>query len=151
MRAIRIALSSQSPPFFNNVSDIELEKSFSREKDIQKYLQKTSTDYRVLEPGRLLYEMMMKTSSKDRFSDDYVKLVYVTLKAWNMDSRGAKLCKYEEFFESIQKNKTTLKKLQSKEIQNFDEIDQRLFEGLFDNLSLTQKKSKLVTFSLYIQ
>ena len=81
----------------------KLTKYFS-EKNIKKYLDKTSCDYRNLDPGLYLYEMAMKIHVNDRFSMDYIKLVYTTLKSWNMDSRGAKLCNFSRFSKSIQKN-----------------------------------------------
>jgi len=82
-----------------------LESVFHTNKDIKEYLATTSNEYRFLDPGRLLYIMAMKVPYKNRFDEDYIKHVYVTLKAWNMNSRGAKLHSYNDFSDSLLANK----------------------------------------------
>ena len=124
-----------------------MEKTFHTSKDIQKYLAATSAEYRFLDPGRLLYIMAMSVPYKKRFEEEYFKHVYVTLKAWNMDSRGAKLHDFEDFSESLQTNKNIFDKLQSKKIEDFCKIDTELLSDLFENLKLSKTKSPLVTFA----
>lgn len=124
-----------------------LENAFPEKETIKSCLDKTTNDYRSLDPGRLLYIWAMNVPYKKRFDDEYIKLVYVTLKAWNMNSRGAKLHDYKDFSESLQMNKNKFDRLQSIKIEDFDKIDINLLSDLFNDLKLSKTKSLLVTFA----
>lgn len=125
----------------------KLESVFHTNKDIKKYLAITSDEYRFLDPGRLLYVMAMKVPYEKRFDEEYIKHVYVTLKAWNMNSRGAKLHDFRDFSESLQTSKTIFDKFRSKKLDEFDKTDTNLLSDLFDKLKLSKTKSPLVTFA----
>lgn len=133
----------------NNVEKFEqmLESSFSQKRDIKKYLDKTSDDYRYLDPGRFLYEIAMKHHTKDRFSTCYIELVYITLKAWNMNSRGAMLSDFSIFKNSIINCKSYFDKLQSRDVDGSVESHRQILKELFVKLKLTQNTSPLITFS----
>ena len=97
------------------------------------------------------------------FTKKYLILIYVALKAWNMNSRAAKLVSFKDFRESIYRNRKLLRiMLQFHKINdirrimlNFNgtgsisNINQmfQVLESLFNNLSLTVTGTKLVTFS----
>lgn len=124
-----------------------LESVFHTNKDIKEYLATTSNEYRFLDPGRLLYIMAMKVPYKNRFDEDYIKHVYVTLQAWNMNSRGAKLHSYNDFSDSLLANKKIFDLLHQKKIDEFSKIDKNLLSDLFDNWKLSKTKAPLVTFT----
>ena len=139
------AMASQK----NNVEKFEkmLESAFSQKRNIKKYLDKTSDDYRYLDPGRFLYETAMKLRVKDSLSDNYIELVYITLKAWNMNSRGAMLRDFSTFRNSIINCKSYFDDLQSKDVDEPLESHRQTLKELFKKLKLTQNTSPLVTFS----
>ena len=126
----------------------KLENVFSQKKAIKKYLDTTSTDYRYLEPGRLLYIMTMKFGYKDKFSDKFLELAYTTLKAWGMDSQSARLVKFSEFKEKICKSKALFDDLKNKKIEQLyaGKLYVQLHD-LFKALKLSETDSQLVTVS----
>lgn len=105
--------------------------------------------YRPFDPGLYLYKMICNTPIDKKFEKEYIQLVYTTLIAWGMNSRGAKLRQYEDFENSIIKNQGTIKKLaihkiESSRIENIEEELKILFREL--NL-VKREKPRLVTFS----
>ena len=82
--------------FFNNPSLIEKSLSVVRH------------NYRPLDPGLYLYQELLKYKLSDKFSTNFIKLMYVTLSAWNMNSRGAKLQEFDIFKESVLNHKEIL-------------------------------------------
>lgn len=116
---------------------------------ISKSLDKTKEDYRRLDPGWYLYRELLKFDNSAKFKDDFIELVYVTLTAWNMNSRGAKLQKYDLFKKSIVDNKNIINQLNDIKLSDISNQDvQDILEKLFVNLNLVDNlKPRLVTYS----
>ena len=68
--------------------------------DINACLDNVNRVYRPLSPAIYLYNKLI-TYHGDKFNRDFIELVYVTLDAWNMNSRGAKLLEFGKFENSI--------------------------------------------------
>jgi len=117
--------------------------------DIKTLLDYTNERYRLYDPGLYLYNLMSNYSFKEKFSDEFIELVYTTLTAWNMNQRAAKLAKFDLFKQSIFDNKDTIQSLEKYRIEELDTIDiiEKPIRSLFDKLNLVETKSKLVTFS----
>ena len=116
---------------------------------LQRALQETRESYRPLDPGWYLYKKLLKYDIQNKFSNDFIELVYVTLSAWNMNSRGAKLQEYDQFKNSIVNCRNVIEGLNEYSIENISEqnIIDRLYE-LFSCLNLVaDNKPKLVTYS----
>ncbi|MDO8721446.1 MAG: hypothetical protein Q7J31_04370 [Syntrophales bacterium] len=92
---------------------------------------------------------IMEYDFDSKFSKDFIELVYVTLSAWNMNSRGAKLQEFEVFKKSIIKNKRTFYDLSSYSLKDIEKpIVRDLLEKLINNIDLVaESKPPLVTFS----
>jgi len=59
---------------------------------LDKSLKEVKDNYRPLDPGWYLYrKICLEKDINKKFEDEFIELVYVTLSAWNMNSRGAKL------------------------------------------------------------
>lgn len=110
---------------------------------------RTEERYRLAnnDKARILYNQILDSSSPKN-SDEHLTLIYNTLKAWNMGSRGAKLQDLNIFKNSItdETNWTVIERLQSKTILDLPTVCEEL-KSLFDRLDLTQTKTKLVTTS----
>ncbi len=118
----------------------------------EKALKTTKEEYRPLDPGQYLYNLLLEKRVKlGIFSDEYLELVYTTLISWNMNARGAKLSGITKFKETIKQNKETITKLESYKLGTLKDKDKeeviKSLRYLFFNLNLTETKSKLVTFS----
>jgi len=120
---------------------------------LDKSLKEVNDNYRSLDPGWYLYrKLCFEKDINKKFEDDFMELVYVTLSAWNMNSRGAKLSDFQKFRESIRSNKESILKLSKYKINNFSETEfddvVNISEYLFKNLNLVATdKPRLVTFS----
>ena len=121
-------------------------------------LKEVKINYRVYDPGNYLYREICKEKNINRkFEDKFIELIYVTLSAWNMNSRGAKLSDFEDFKGSIKINKNQIVNLSKYRIEKIQEIEfemiTKILEHLFYNLKLVGKsknnkeKPRLVTFS----
>ncbi|PIN77709.1 hypothetical protein COV16_06535 [Candidatus Woesearchaeota archaeon CG10_big_fil_rev_8_21_14_0_10_34_8] len=121
----------------------------NNEKMIIKCLNKTKNEYKLYDPGNYLYRKLNQNYNKnDLFSDEYLKLVYVTLCAWNMNTRGARLTDFETFVSLLRQNEKLICQLSDYKIKEFKEKELKLIEELFFNLKyLCKQKSKIVTFS----
>ncbi len=137
---------------------LKFEKLISNKEHFEKTLVKTRKEYRPFDPGQYIYNLLLEKRKKiDIFSDEYLELVYMTLIAWNMNGRGAKLNYFYNFKESIKKNKDKINSLKEYRIENLSQEDINKFKEvtkeLFDSLELVgilkgnKIKSKLVTFS----
>jgi len=121
--------------------------------NMNKYLKEIKNNYRPYDPANYLYKKILEINNfENKFSDSFIELVYVTLSAWNMNSRGAKLAPFHQFKESLLKNKFLLTKLKNKKLgyKNKHELqsDLDIFKELFYKLDLVGKnKPRLVTFS----
>ncbi len=114
----------------------------------------TKRKYRPLDPGWYLYRQLVKTSDlSKKFADDFVELVYVTLCAWNMNSRGAKLAEWDSFRKSIFDCKDDFIRLESYRLEVLAEgqlewILNEAIPKLFSRMSLVApNKPRLVTYS----
>ncbi|MDR1787157.1 MAG: hypothetical protein LBR16_01700 [Treponema sp.] len=114
-----------------------------------KTLEITAKEYRPLDPGWYLYRQVFHFTG-DKLSYEFIELVYVTLSAWNMNSRGARLSDFSVFEKSLLNNADRLKKLDGQKI-NMLTVNTVLLDTLkelFFNLELvTKDKPALVTFS----
>jgi len=97
-----------------------------------------------------LYDQVLRFPRKDIFSKDFIGLVYETLKAFNMNSKGARLSELPVFTKSIKKHAKTIQSLVGLKLEKVKESDSGLMDTigfLLDNLELVQTNSPLVTFS----
>lgn len=119
---------------------------------LENSLNETALNYRPFDPGLYLYKMILKKPIEQQFTDDFIELVYTTLVAWNMDSRGAKLSDFKVFRDSLLKNKDLIIRLSNKKIENLTDSEFNenisIIGRLFENLKLVAvDKPLLVTFS----
>ncbi len=123
---------------------------FKKYSVLQSSLTETQKYYRPYDPGSYLYNLLLKYDYKKKFSDEFIELVYVTLSAWNMNSRGAKLNDIKVFKTSIIQSKAFFDKIRNETISNLSNnksVEKYLFE-LFQNIKLVYlNKPPLVTFS----
>lgn len=115
----------------------------------ERALKETDENYRSLEPGSYLYKKILKYRFARKFSDEFIELLYVTLTAWNMNSRGAKLQDYERLKESIFKTKKMFLELDHYSLKDINNQKVRdILKKLFFELDLVSNgKPPLVTFS----
>ena len=123
-------------------------KMLKDEKHISAALTEVKEYYRTGTAAFYLYQQIVTFSLKDKFNHDFLKLLYATLDAWNMNSRGAKLADFDTFRESVSAQKNSFMDLKDHTIEQLSENDFEVLKKLFSNLSLTQaKKPPLVTFA----
>jgi hypothetical protein len=112
-------------------------------------------DYRK-GPDLYFYKRIMgerrKRPLEELFDDNYfLELVYITLVAWDMNARGAKMKYFDEFKENILKNKRLFCELAKFKLEKLNEIDfiqvQALLGKLYDNLEMMKSKGRLVSNS----
>lgn len=138
---------------------LKFQKLISNKRILERTLNKTKEDYRPLDPGYYLYNLLLDKHQKmDIFSDEYLKLIYTTLISWNMNGRGAKLNDFTLFKNSIKEQKSKINSLRGYKIETLNEDNKKrvleIINLLFKDLDLVGKswtgnkiKSKLVTFS----
>jgi hypothetical protein len=125
---------------------------FIREKGLlEKSLEKTKRDYRAFDPGSYLYHQVVKYKG-DKYSNDFIELVYVTLTAWNMNSRGARLADFDIFKKSIITNQGCIESLNKYRLNLLEESEIKIvincLKYLYSKLALVDiKKPKFVTFT----
>jgi hypothetical protein len=136
-----------------NPKDLLLKRHLFKLSDkLADYLAKTKNNYRPLDPGWYLYKQVLNYKNSDKFNDEFIELIYVTLSAWNMNSRGARLSDFDKFKSSIKNNRDIITKISNYKIESLPEkeypfVIQNL-KTLFDSLILVYNdKPKLVTFS----
>jgi hypothetical protein len=118
---------------------------------LEKTLVITEENYRPYDPGWYLYRLVSQYNG-DKYSHEFIELVYVTLSAWNMNSRGAKLNDFDLFKKSVKDNKILLEYFNNKSIKDIINIEiQNILKELFFKLKLVYKdKPLLVTFSKFL-
>ena len=126
---------------FNRLTDLYKNKKI----DISECLSKVKFEYRHLSPAIYLYNKIISYNG-NKFSKDFIELLYVTLDAWNMNSRAANLSEFDDFKKSILDNKNLFKKLENLNIRNIEEAFDTL-KDLYNNLNLVGTNSPLVTFT----
>jgi hypothetical protein len=121
---------------------------------LRRSLERTRMLYRQRDPGWYLYRQV--TSSRQlplRLTDEFIELIYVTLAAWNMNSRGAKLAEWNTFRKSLRRHKAAFSRLARHRIERLSENSlNRILEAdirpLFHSLRLVaDSKPRLVTYS----
>lgn len=121
--------------------------------DVETLLNIVAKEYRKYDPGNYLYRLLFEQpNSGDHFSDEFLELVYVTLTAWGMRSRGASLTEFEVFRDSIIMYEDGIKSLKGFRIESIkkDKVKYILEAQkiLYDDLELVPPdKPKLVAFS----
>ncbi len=123
----------------------------NNEKGFIELIERTKRDYRPLDPGLYLYNLLMNKSQEDIFSDEYLELVYTTLIAWNMNGRAAKLADINKFKGSIRKNRKEIESMVNMRLEKLTENELKkviaILQKLFNDLELVKTNSPLVTFS----
>lgn len=117
---------------------------------VNSYLELMNRKYRNYDPGKYIYIQLCQLGNEAFLSDKYIELMYITLHAWNMNSRGACLVGYKQFKDSIRKHEDRIRKLSYQRIESVslasvkDDI-----KYLFNNLSVVSKtqKSRFVAMS----
>lgn len=123
------------------------------------YVKKCNGNYRLISPSLYLYKKVIEKHNKcDSYKklyedNEFLELIYMTLIAWNMNQRRAKLVSFEEFRDSIlenqnQKSLNELSTFHLKSLSN-DELNKVLekIEKLFKNIKVMKSKSKIVGIS----
>ena len=130
----------------------KLKEVFNNPKLIHKCLDITEKQYRQYDPGWYLYDKILRIKNIDeKFTDEFIELVYVTLSAWNMNSRGARLSNFESFKNSIKSHKKDICELEEFTLidatNNKDQI-LTILKRIFYSIELVDNgKPLLVTFS----
>jgi hypothetical protein len=124
-------------------------RRFENERLLSSALHETKTYYRPLDPGSYLYNKICNYDIDSKFNTDFIELLYVTLAAWNMNSRGAKLQEYCKFEKSIMDNKKRIYNIVDLNIKDIsEEPNMNQIEELFYSLDLVAStKPALVTFT----
>lgn len=127
----------------------DFEAIFSDENFFKECVEFAIKNYRTEDKSTELYKQVLSVPFQEKFSVPFLILVHETLKAWNMNVRGAKLAEVNDFSQSIMTAKNKIESLQEYTIKDFatnsDIFD--TLEILFDELHLTQTKTKLITFA----
>ena len=112
-------------------------------------LARTREEYRPFDPGSYLYHQILDWKAENKFTHNFIELVYVTLAAWNMNSRGARLSDFKTFCSSLLAQKKVMEKLEGFRLRSLEKTEiQETLEKLFLDLVLVDKgKPPLVTFS----
>ncbi len=130
-------------------------EAFNQE-HMKECLREVDHNYRPYDPGNYLYKLVVDVKDlSQKFSHDYIVLVYTTLSSWNMNSRGAKLADFEIFEKSLQSHKEDFFLLAEMKIGGINDfaVAQEVLKRLFFGLELVGKndngkeKPRLVTFS----
>jgi len=87
------------------------------------------------------------TFQGDKFTNEYIKLVYSILIDWNMDQQAARLEKHTVFIKSILENQASIFSLSKYTIKTLDDKAIETLKDLFKKLNLVRTKSPLVTFA----
>ena len=126
---------------------------FKSRQTLEACLKYAKDNYYPNDPMSCLYRKIVSYKFKDKFSNEFLGLLYIALKAWNMDSKLDKLKPFPIFAESIKKHQADFEKLRLYKIENFDEIDPdeyeegEIFEDLFYDLEVVDSKMSIVTIS----
>lgn len=133
----------------HNHRESKILEIFKNENIISAALKETKLYYRPFDPGSYLYHQIINYNFDSKFTKGFIELAYVTLSAWNMNSRGAKLQDFEVFQKSILRNRNIFDSLNAYKLTDMDnEMVIELLETLFNNLDLVAEgKPPLVTFS----
>ena len=123
---------------------------FKSDSSVNKCIVHTNKYYRPYDAGKYLYNMLQKYSGAF-LDEDHIQLIFVTLNAWGMNSRSAKLYDYETFRRSLKKERKLLLKLRTINISDLDNVEFEIvfkqLHKLFESLKISKTKTRLVAFS----
>lgn len=123
------------------------------------YVKKCNGNYRLISPSLYLYKKIIEKHRKCNDldglldDDDFLELIYITLDAWNMNQRGAKLIPFEELKKSVLKidNRSLLKDLYAYKLNLLSENDLDIvvskIKQIFYTLKVATTKTKIVGIS----
>lgn len=114
--------------------------------NIASALKKVDENYSPHSADKYLYNLVLTYNLKDKFSPEFMELLYATLDAWGMNSRGAGLKDFDEFCKLVQNQRESILKLADYDIKRFCECKEPL-EAVFTSMQLSKSKSQLVTTS----
>jgi len=121
--------------------------TFSDSKYQKQCVDTCKKDYRTDDAGRIFYKYVISYPPKKKFTLDYIKYVYAMLNLWNMNSRGAELSTLKTFTDTILENNEKINSLSKYKLSEIDDKSIEILKELFNNLTLVNTKSPLVTFS----
>ena len=128
---------------------------------VEDCLKKVETEYRPYSAANYLYNLILKEYIDNKYinkengcyEEYFIELLWATLDAWNMNSRGAQLVDINDFKTNLNKYAIDIESLKKYSIEDLSEKNdkaEKIFnqlKNLFENLKLTNTKTKLVTFS----
>lgn len=128
---------------------------------VEDCLKKVETEYRPNSAANYLYNLILKEYIDNKYinkengcyEEYFIELLWATLDAWNMNSRGAQLVDINDFKTNLNKCAIDIESLKKYSIEDLSEKNdkaEKIFnqlKNLFENLKLTNTKTKLVTFS----
>ncbi len=120
---------------------------------IEVSLDYVKNQYRNYDPGNYLYRLLLsKSTAPKKFSDEHLELLYVTLAAWGMRARGAKLTEFDIFKKSILSYENEIREWEKFRIETLktDEMPHVLEASkiFYENLSIVPDgKPKFVAFA----
>ena len=134
------------------------ERFVHKTKAIQEVIETRITDFkRVYRSGPDLYFyrrvvcLNKKTNTlKDFISNEYnLEIIYATLVAWDMNSRGAKLKYFNEFKENILSLSSEIEKLWRKKLIDVTDFDSilHILSNIYDKLHVMKTGGRLVSNS----
>lgn len=138
---------AMAPPWEKKINEFVVEipdliNNFSYRKGPDLYFYRKTMDLRK---RKSLDELF------DDESDRFIELIYATLVAWDMNSRGAKMKYFDQFKSSILENKERFKQLSSLRLEalssaTFGEV-KMLLGQIYKNMHLMESSGRLVSNS----
>lgn len=126
---------------------------FNSREELLECAEKVNRNYRLNDKGRLYYLQVMSFHKNNNINDllnndDFYAIIYKTLKAWNMNQRGAKLKNVSNIKKSVLGLKDEISQLYFYELNSLKEselenIINRL-EKIFINLKPMESKTQIV-------
>ncbi|MDD4877635.1 MAG: hypothetical protein PHO02_01210 [Candidatus Nanoarchaeia archaeon] len=120
-------------------------------------IKKCNGTFREISPSLYLYKKIVEMHNCSKNinellqDNEFFELIYITLKAWNMNQRKAKLAPFNEFKKSIQDNESTINELYPYRLESLSqtELESVLnkLKLLFYNLNVMKSKTKIVGVS----
>ena len=134
--------------------EIPEQKSTEIKKVIVHRIKDFATLYRS-GPDLYFYKRVMQMNGQSQDLDEFIdneynlELLYATLVAWDMNSRGAKLKYFDDFKDSILSNRHHLKMLWKMKLEEIEDIEAiiEVLGTIYDNLHLMKGQGRLVSNS----
>lgn len=140
------------------MKQINIDKISESKEVFFKYVDICNKNFRSVTPSLYLYQKIFEKQKSANYhidkiiSDrDFLELMYVTLVAWNMNMRAAKMVSLDLFSESIQGFRKNISRLEDIELQllsedEFEKVLQRV-EPIFMGLKVMKSESNIVGVS----